>query len=106
MEEDCKSKTSLGIDENIEGLLCYLLGWITGIAFLILEKSNRFVRFHAMQSLVTFSFITVASMFLGAIPYLGWLISVLLLLTGLLLWIVLMIKALKGEWFKLPIVLQ
>jgi uncharacterized membrane protein len=103
MEENYKSETSLGIDENIEGLLCYLLGWITGIAFLILEKSSRFVRFHAMQSLAAFGSITVASIFLGAIPYLGRLISVLLWLTGLLLWIILMIKALKGEWFKLPI---
>jgi uncharacterized membrane protein len=98
-----KSETSLGIDENIEGLLCYLLGWVTGIAFLILEKNNRFVRFHAMQSLTIFLSITVASMILGAIPYFGWLISVLLWLTSLLLWVVLMIKALKGELFKLPI---
>lgn len=49
-----KSKTALGIDENIEGLLCYVLGFLTGILFLVLEKDNKFVRFHAMQSIVTF----------------------------------------------------
>jgi uncharacterized membrane protein len=103
MENDYRPETSLGINENIEGLLCYLLGWITGIAFLILEKNNRFVRFHAIQSLATFLSITIASMVLGAIPYFGWLISVLLWLIGMFLWIILMVKALKGDWFKLPI---
>ena len=102
MEDD--HKTSLGIDENIGGLLCYLLGWVSGIAFLILEKGNRFIRFHAMQSLVTFAAISVASMVFGVIPYFGWLISMLLWVIGLLLWVILMFKALKGEWFKLPIV--
>jgi len=50
---ESKSKTALGIDENIEGLLCYVLGFITGILFLVLEKDNKFIRFHAMQSIVT-----------------------------------------------------
>jgi uncharacterized membrane protein len=45
-------KTALGIEENIAGALCYVLGWLTGIVFLLLEKENRFVRFHAIQSLV------------------------------------------------------
>lgn len=103
MENSYRSKTSLGIDENIEGLLCYVLGWVTGIVFLVLEKSNRFVRFHAVQSLATFGAITVASMIFGVIPYFGWLISTLLWLISLLLWIILMFKALKGEWFKLPL---
>ncbi len=47
-------KTKLGIEENIEALLCYAGAWITGIIFLLLEKENEFVRFHAMQSLLTF----------------------------------------------------
>jgi len=48
-------KTSLGLDENIEGALCYVLGWLTGIVFFVLEKDNRFVKFHAMQSIVVHS---------------------------------------------------
>lgn len=66
-----KSKTALGIDENIEGLLCYVLGFITGILFLVLEKDNKFVRFHAMQSIVTFLAFFVVSMVIGFIPILG-----------------------------------
>ena len=47
-------KTSLGIDQNLAGLLCYVVGWVTGIVFLILEGKNKFVRFHAVQSIVVF----------------------------------------------------
>jgi uncharacterized membrane protein len=98
-----KSKTALGIDENIEGLLCYVLGFITGILFLVLEKENRFVRFHAMQSIVTFLLLFVISMVIGFIPIIGWVISPLIGLAGLILWLLLMFKAYKGEKYKLPI---
>lgn len=46
-------KTSVGLSANTAACLCYLLGWLSGIVFLLLEKENTFVRFHAMQSLVT-----------------------------------------------------
>jgi uncharacterized membrane protein len=98
-----KSKTALGIDENIEGLLCYVLGFITGILFLVLEKENRFVRFHAMQSIVTFLLLFVISMVIGFIPIIGWVISPLIGLAGLILWLLLMFKAYKGEKYKMPI---
>ena len=45
-------KTSTGLSENVAGLLCYLLWWISGIIFILIEPKNRFVRFHAMQSLI------------------------------------------------------
>tara|TARA_B110000438_G_scaffold185263_1_gene176941 strand:- start:1254 stop:1370 length:117 start_codon:yes stop_codon:yes gene_type:complete len=38
----------MGIDENIVGAHTYLLGWIIGVVFLLTEKENRFVRFHAI----------------------------------------------------------
>jgi len=97
------SKTALGVDENIEGLLCYVLGFITGILFLVLEKDNKFVRFHAMQSIATFLIIFVISMVIGFIPVIGWLLSPLIGLVALILWLLLMFKAYKGEKYKLPI---
>ncbi|MCX9084601.1 MAG: DUF4870 domain-containing protein [Candidatus Methanoperedens sp.] len=97
------NKTALGIDENIEGLLCYVLGFITGILFLVLEKDNKFVRFHAMQSIVTFLAFFVISMVIGIIPILGWILSSLMGLVGLVLWLLLMLKAYQGEMYKLPI---
>ena len=48
------AKTSIGMEENIAGLLCYLLIWVTGIIFFFLEKENKTVKFHALQSILTF----------------------------------------------------
>ena len=49
------------LEPNIAGLLCYLGVWITGIIFLIIEKRDKFVRFHAMQSVIVFGFLAIAS---------------------------------------------
>lgn len=101
---DEEKKTSLGLEENIEGALAYLLGWLTGILFLLLEKESDFVRFHAMQSTITFLGIMIVSFILGFIPFLGWILGMLLGLVGFILWIVGMIKAFQGEYYKFPIV--
>lgn len=98
-----EKNTVLGIDENLEALLTYVLGWITGIVFLFLEKENEYVRFHAMQSLVTFLALFVITIVIGWIPILGWLISFLLSILGIVLWLILMVKAYQGELYKLPI---
>ncbi|WP_018932073.1 DUF4870 domain-containing protein [Gracilibacillus lacisalsi] len=97
-----QSKTSTGLDQNVAGLLSYLVGFVTGIIFLLLEKENRFVRFHAMQSIFTFVLLMVINTILGMIPLLGWLVSILIAPLTLVLWIVLMVKAYQGQYFKLP----
>jgi len=95
-------KTSMGLEPNLAGLLCYVLGWVTGLIFFILEKENKFVRFHAMQSIVVFGTLTVVSIILSFIPFVGWVISWLLWVLTLVLWIILMIKAYQGQRYKLP----
>ena len=103
METKDLGKTSIGgMSANLAAALSYLLGPITGI-FLYLVEENKFVRFHAMQSSVTFAAIWVVSVVLLWVPILGLVISLLLSLVSLILWIVLMIKAFQGEKFKLPI---
>ena len=97
-------KTILGVTENLEALLCYALGWVSGVAFLIFEKENAFVRFHALQSLVTFGVIHVASFVVLFVPVLGIVMAPLIGLASLILWVVLMLKAYKGEHYKLPVV--
>lgn len=104
MDNNAEKKTSLGLAENIESLLCYVLGFVTGIVFLILEKENKTVKFHALQSTITFLALFVVGWILGRIPILGWLLNTLISLLELVLWIVLMVKAYKGEMFKLPVV--
>lgn len=97
-------KTSTGLDQNIAGFLCYLAGFVTGIVFIILEKENQFVRFHAMQSIIVFAFIFILGFVLGAIPLVGWILSLLLSPISLILWIYLMWKAFQNEWVKLPVI--
>ncbi|PIX25879.1 MAG: hypothetical protein COZ69_01995 [Deltaproteobacteria bacterium CG_4_8_14_3_um_filter_45_9] len=101
MQETGQSST--GLDENVAGLLCYFLGFITGIVFLVVEKKSRFVKFHAMQSTITFLSLFVISVVLGWIPIIGLLVYPIWILS-LILWLVLMIKALQGKRYSLPIV--
>jgi len=96
------SKDSTGLSPNVAGLLCYVALWISGIVFLIIEKESKFVRFHALQSIVTFGILTVFQIVLSVIPFIGgilvWLISILIIV----LWIILMIRAYSGVMWKLP----
>lgn len=87
-------------DGNTNALLTYLVGWITGLIFLLTEKEDQFIRFHAAQSVVTFGILSLV----GFIPFIGWMLTPLLAPIGLILWIVLMVKAYQGERFKLPVV--
>lgn len=96
-------KTDLGMDEKLEALLTYVLGFVTGIVFLILEKKNKFVRFHAMQSTIFFGGLFVVQLVLGVIPIIGWLLNLAISIYEFIMWIVCMIKAYNGEKYELPI---
>jgi uncharacterized membrane protein len=98
-----------GLQQNVAGLLCYVLGWVTGIVFLILESKNSFVRFHAIQSIVFFGAVTIVDIILWGlafIPFIGVLFVVLYWLIGVfgfIMWILLMVRAYQGKMWKLPI---
>jgi uncharacterized membrane protein len=98
-----KEESSTGLDEDVAGFLCYLLGFMTGIVFLAVEKKSSFVKFHARQSTITFLGLFVISIILGWIPIIGLLVYPIWIL-GLILWLILMVKALRGERYLLPIV--
>ncbi len=108
-----RKKSSTGLDSNIAGLLSYLVGWITGIIFFLIEEKDEFVRFHAMQSIIVFGAITVVQIVLGIfrevfffIPPVHILFTVLysiMWLLAVVLWIVLMVRAYQGVRFKLPV---
>ena len=97
-------KSTTGLDANLAGALAYLLGFITGIVLLVIEKDSKFVRFHAMQSTIIFLGLFATQLALNVVPILGFLISLLLIPVVLILWLVLMFKAYQGERFKLPVV--
>jgi uncharacterized membrane protein len=85
------------LHKNNAAALSYVLGWLTGIIFLFIEKDS-FVRFHAAQSIITFGILTV----IVFIPVIGWIISPLAWIVGFVLWLFLIYKAYQGEEFKLP----
>jgi uncharacterized membrane protein len=102
--------TQTGLAENVAGLLCYVLGWVTGLIFFFIDK-RPFVRFHAAQSMVVFGGLTIIRIVLGMMFIAGgvtgfsmglglmWLISIL----GFILWILLMVKAYQGEKYRVPL---
>ncbi len=92
--------TSTGLLPNIAGLLCYIGGWISGILFFILEQKSNWVRFHAAQSIIIFGTLTVAGIILDLIPVVGHAFSTIIWIIGFILWIILMVKAYKGERYK------
>ncbi len=97
-------KTTTGLQPNVAGLLCYLFMWVTGLIFLLIEKENQFVRFHAIQSIALNVVLWVLYIILWFIPIIGWIINIFLAIGIFILWIVCMYKAYKGEKFKLPVI--
>ena len=104
--------TSMGMDPKIAAGLSYVGLWVTGLIFFLLEKQNRFVRFHAMQSILFFGGISLLSIILGVVgAFTPDLLAIalgclrgLIGLVGFVGWIVLLINAFNGRYFKLPIV--
>jgi len=98
-----EKKSGLGLPKNTASALSYVLGPITGVVFLVLEKDPS-VRFHAMQSIVTLGGLMVLS---WIVPLLGFIfipISGLLALLIFVLWLVLIYKAWQGEDWEVPVV--
>jgi uncharacterized membrane protein len=95
-------KTSTGIKENIASLLCYVLGWVTGIVFLLLEPKNKTIRFHAFQSIIVFGALNILWVVFLYIPFL-WFIYWIIEVLAFILWIILMVRAYQGQKWKVPI---
>ena len=116
-------KSSTGLDENIAALLSYIFGWISGLIFFLMEKDSKLVRFHAMQSILF-------NVLVGILCFVGWIITVVLVLIAaaladalgaisgllaglvwlviiggvLIAWILCLVRAYQGKFFKLPVI--
>lgn len=106
-----------GLDENVAAALCYLLGVLTGVLFLVLEpyNRNRTIRFHAFQSiflwlasLVCWIAVLIVSSAIRFLPFVGWLVYLVLWFVFsmgmLVLWVMLMYKAYNKERWVLPVI--
>jgi uncharacterized membrane protein len=96
-------EASRGLKPNVAGLLCYLLVWVTGLEFLLVEKKDKFVRFHAIQSIIVFGALSLAFFILFWVPIIGWVFGWGIPGLALVLWIILMVRALRGEKPKMPL---
>jgi uncharacterized membrane protein len=95
-------KSTTGLDEPLAGALTYVLGFITGVTFLVIEKDSAFVRFHARQSTMTFAAVLVLDLILWALPLVGWILIPVFTVGVVILWAWLMFKAVTGHRYKLP----
>ena len=109
--------TSMGMDANVAAGLSYLFSIVGGLIFYFGEKQNRFVRFHAMQSILfnvfcivlfvvffTVQSILYATVILAPLALVLTCLTFLLPFAILVLWIILMVYAFQGKYFKLPII--
>ena len=117
------AKSSTGLDENIAALLSYVVHFVSGLIFFFIEKDSRLVRFHAMQATILGALFFVGAMVLGFVWFFitiiasqisGLLGSLVSFVVGLLIfvfflaifagWIMGMVKAFQGQYFKLPVI--
>src|SRR5258708_37696005 len=112
-----RSRTTLGLDERLERVLAYSLGWLSGLILFFLEK-DRTVRWHAAQSMVTFGTLSLLMFVVSVLRGIFGHIFLLSLLTnfglGLLLnilwwavvilWVWLMAMAWMRPDYRLPFV--
>ena len=105
--------TTTGMNARTEALVSYLLWWFTGIIFFVIERKNRFVRFHAAQSFLFFGSVSIVLTilhFLSIIPILGLLlaaplaiITTIIYVLAVAIWLFMMFQSYRGVYFRLPI---
>lgn len=102
--------TGTGLQPNVAALLAYLFGWISGLIFYFVEK-DKFVRFHALQSIMLSGVFFVLLLITWIIPVRSFTALTVIGTIGTILWIAMyalliicMIQAYQKVWFKLPFV--
>ena len=111
------AQAGAGLQENVACALCYLLGVLTGVLFLVLEpyNRNRNIRFHAFQSIFLWIAVVALAIVFGIVsnviaflPIIGWLVVLLMWpVFGLgvcVLWVMMMYKAYNNERWVLPVI--
>jgi uncharacterized membrane protein len=101
--DDQTGRSSLNIKENTAALLCYLLGWVSGLVIYLLESKSRFVRYHAIQSMVTFGTISVVVFVFRRVPLIGWIVTGAAGAAGFVAWVVGILRAYQGQIVKFPV---
>lgn len=92
-------------NRNLVAALSYLLGFVTGVVILLVEKDDKYIRFHATQSVAVFGGLFILNIVLGLIlpGILTTIINTVIFIVFVIIWLVSMIKAYQGQVFKWPI---
>jgi len=106
--------TSTGLNARTEALISYALWWFSGLIFFLIERKNRFVRFHAAQSFIFFGGVSVVLAvlhFISIIPILGFFLSLplafattIISILAVIVWLFMIFQAYRGVNFRLPII--
>jgi uncharacterized membrane protein len=110
-----KGQSSTGVEPRLASLLCYSVWWLSGLVFLLIEREHRGVRFHAAQAVLLFGAVSAMLVALGAASVLAFVVSAsgyralqalsnLIWLGAAAVWLVLMLRAWRGETWRVPIV--
>jgi uncharacterized membrane protein len=97
-------KSVFGLNENLAGLLSYALLFFSGVIVLIMEKENKTVRFHALQSILWFMLLWIARTVVGWIPLISGPLDAVIGLVTVASWLFLMYNAYMGKKFKIPMI--
>ncbi len=103
-DKGAPGRVAFGLTENVASTLSYAGFFITGIVFLVCERENKFVRFNALQSIITFGALSLAISIASAVPLLGGIVAWALGTVQTLLWLFLMYNAILGKTFKVPLI--
>lgn len=106
--------TSTGVDARLASVLCYAGWWVTGLVFLFAERRHQNVRFHAAQSLIVFGVLSIALLLCGGASAVAFVVAVptfpalqaagnALWFGAVLLWLFLLVKAWRGETWRIPV---
>lgn len=112
---EAPESSSTGLDSRTASGLCYAAWWMTGLLFLFLERSDRQVRTHAAQSVVVFGLVSLLLLLLSVVSAMTlvmaptmfratWSVNTLFWLGGVVLWLVLMVLAFRGNPARVPLV--
>ena len=99
-----EEKSVFGLPPNVAAALSYVAGFVTGVIFFVLEKDNRFVKFHAMQSILLSVAFLILSIAVGFVPLFRGGLYGLVQIAYFICWILAIVKAAQSQYFKFPVV--
>lgn len=105
------AQTSLGMSQNVAAAVSYIFGTVVGAVFFFIEKQNRFVRFHAVQSFILCTSLIVINIIFNILSSAGGILALsfgclsgIVGIAAFVAWLICIINAAQNKYFKLPVI--